>query len=70
MSSTICAGCNQSFTYSGYSHHLSLTSHSRCCALYVRHLGLSTASNSPGVSGQEDADSSGRVSPELGGSSE
>ena len=34
MSSITCAGCNRQFSHSGYTRHLSMTTHTICHAIY------------------------------------
>lgn len=65
MTLTICAGCNRSFTYSGHSHHLRLTTRSCCRAYYLHHLNNSTVHVPPGVSGLEDVNPSGGDGSEI-----
>jgi hypothetical protein len=66
MTLTICAGCNQRFTYSAHSHHLSLTTRSCCRAHYLHHLNNSTVYVPQGVSGPDNVNPSGGDGPEIG----
>ena len=65
MSPIICLSCNRNFTHAEYSCHLSMTTCSGCCALYLSTLGLSTVSSSLGISGPEPPLGSASTGPDI-----